>query len=350
MARQLRPAAVGNAVYGEPAGHRGLRDAIARHVGIARGLRASADDVVITTGTQQAIDLVARVLLSPGERVAVEDPGYPPPRRLFESLGARVAGVPIDTEGLVVSEIPRDTRLVYVTPSHQFPLGTSMSLRRRISLLEWADRHDAAIIEDDYDSEFRFGGRPIEPVQMLDTNGRVIYVGSFSKTMLPTLRLGFLIGPPSLHRAIEAAKFLTDWHTSLPAQGAMAGFIDSGLFARHVRRMRAVYHARHERIVAILARDFVDDLRVVPSSIGLHLSALAPAATVEGIGAAVRRASAAGVECQPLSMFAAGTQPLAGLTLGYGAIELDAIEEGLARLRRSFARPPGAGRRAAAVV
>ena len=236
--------------------------------GAARGVHAVADDVIVTNGTQQAVDVIARVMLNPGDRVAVEDPGYSPARRLFQTLGAKVSGVPVDAEGLVVDAIPNETRLVYVSPSHQFPLGTSMSLRRRMALLAWARAHDGAILEDDYDSEFRFGGRPIEPVQMLDTSGRVIYVGSFSKTTLATLRLGFVIVPPSLRAATRAAKFVTDWHTSLPTQAAMAGFIDSGLFARHVRRMRTVYRARHERVVQVIGRDFADDFRVVPHRSG----------------------------------------------------------------------------------
>jgi len=350
MARQLRPLAVGRGGYADPAGHDGLREAISRHVGTARGVRALAEDVIVTNGTQQAVDVVARVLLNPGDRVAVEDPGYPPPRWLFQTLGAKVTGVPVDAEGLVVDAIPRDARMVYVSPSHQFPLGTSMSLRRRMALLAWAREHDAAIVEDDYDSEFRFGGRPIEPLQMLDTSGRVIYIGTFSKTTLATLRLGFVIVPPSIRAAARAAKFVTDWHTALPTQAAMAGFIESGLFARHIRRMRAVYLARHEQIVQLIARDFADDLRVVPSSVGLHIAALARSAGVDEITEVVRRASAAGVECQPLSMFAAGEAPRAGLVLGYGAIAEARIEEGLARLRRCFDRAAGASTRPAATA
>lgn len=337
MARELRPSAIGRVHYGDPAGHRGLREAIARHIGTARGVSASADDVVITNGTQQAVDVIARVLLEPGDRVAVEDPGYPPPRRLFQSLGARVIGVPVDEEGVVVDSIPDGVRFVYVSPSHQLPLGMAMSLSRRMALLGWAEQHDAAIIEDDYDSEFRFDGRPIEPIHTLDTSGRVIYVGSFSKTMLATLRLGFIVAPSSLRRAVEAAKYVADWHTSLPAQAALASFIDRGWFARHVRRMRAVYRTRHELIRETLARTMPDELRVIPSSVGLHLAATARSASVDRILAALRRASAAGVECMPLSLFAAGDRPRAGVVLGYGAISADQIGEGLRRLRVSFA-------------
>src|SRR4029453_3510136 len=157
------------------------------------------DDITITNGMQQALDLAARVLVEPGMCVAVEDPGPPPVRRLLQSLGARVTGVPVDAEGLVVDALPSDARMVYVTPSHQFPLGMPMSLRRRMALLDWADRPGGVIVEDDYDSEFRFAGRPIEPLHSLDHRGLVLYVGSFSKVMLPTFRLGFLVSPPSLH-------------------------------------------------------------------------------------------------------------------------------------------------------
>ncbi len=228
-------------------------------------MQASAEDIVVTNGTQQAIDVVARVLLVPGDRVAVEDPGYVPPRLLFQSLGARVVGVPVDRQGLVVDQLPNTCRLVHVTPSHQYPLGMSMAPARRFALLEWARRHDAAIIEDDYDTEFRFGGRPLEPLQTLDSSGRVIYVGS-----------------------------------------------------------------------TILARDFSDQLEVIPSAAGLHVTAIARRLSVEQLSEVVRRACAAGVEVQQLSAFAFSQPAQAGLVLGYGAISIEHIEDGLQRLRSCF--------------
>jgi GntR family transcriptional regulator/MocR family aminotransferase len=181
-------------------------------------MEIAEDDVTIVNGTQQGLDVVARILIAPGDKVAVEDPGYPLVRRLLGSLGARVRSVPVDHEGLIVDALPRRARLVYVTPSHQYPLGMSMTLPRRRALLEWAERNDAAIVEDDYDSEFRFRERPIESLQTLDASGHVIYIGSFSKTMLPTLRLGFVVTPPSLRAAVHRAKQVTDWHTSMPLQ------------------------------------------------------------------------------------------------------------------------------------
>jgi GntR family transcriptional regulator / MocR family aminotransferase len=336
MSHELRPSAVGRGVYGDPAGHPALRVAIARHIATARGVRAEPDDVTVTNGTQQALDLVARVLLAPGDRVAVEDPGYMPPWLLFTSLGLKVSGVPVDDEGLVVDALPPNARLVYVTPSHQYPLGVSMSLPRRLALLAWAQRHGAAIVEDDYDSEFRYGGRPIEPLQTLDNSGRVIYIGSFSKTMLATLRLGFVVTPAPLRQATHAAKYVTDWHTSLPTQAALARFIDQGLLARHIRKMRTVYKARHERLVETLTRRLAAHLRLIPSVAGLHVSAAATVASPADVLAAARRALAAGVAVQPLSMFRVDQPPQAGLVLGYGGIDTAHIDEGTQRLRRAF--------------
>jgi GntR family transcriptional regulator / MocR family aminotransferase len=336
LARESR-AIVGHAACGHPAGHQDLREAIAHHIATSRGLRLDVDDVIVTSGAQQAIDLIARVLAAPGDRVAVEDPGYSPPRRLFEALGLGVHGVPVDDEGIVVDAIPSDIRLVYVSPSHQFPLGMSMSLDRRLALLDWASRTGAAIIEDDYDSEFRFTGRPLEPLHVLDTDCRVIYVGSFSKTMLPTLRLGFVVAPQSLRAALISAKFLADWCSPLATQAALARFIGDGKFAQHVRRMRTTYAARHRLIVETLGRTFADELCVVPSCVGLHVAALARNASVERIELVSQRASNAGVACTPLSMYAVGERRLAGLLLGYGAIPSERIEEGLALLREAFA-------------
>lgn len=336
LARELTATTVGAGHYADPAGHAGLREAIAAHIGVSRGVQATAEDVVVTNGTQQAVDLIGRVLLAPGDRVAVEDPCYRPPWRLLQTLGAEVTGVPVDDQGLVVDAIPSGTRLVYVTPSHQFPLGMSMSLRRRLALLAWAERHQAAILEDDYDSEFRFGGRPIEPLQTLDRAGRVVYVGSFSKTLLATLRLGFVVVPASLRPAVRAAKLLTDWHTPMPLQGALARFIQQGLFARHLRKMRGVYRVRHEQVMDSLTQQFAAHLKVIPSAVGLHLAATAPGASAEELDGLLGRASAAGVELLPLSLYAVDTAPQPGIVFAYGAIPTARIGEGLGRLRRCF--------------
>ena len=339
VAAEMRRTAIGKGVYGDPAGHRGLREAIARHIAVSRGVLASSDDVVITNGTQQALDVLARVLLEPGDRVAVEDPGYSPPRWLFKSLGAQVLGVPVDGEGIVVEALHPRTKVVYVTPSHQYPLGMAMSFSRRVSLIDWVARHDAAIIEDDYDSEFRLYGRPVEPLQTLDPAGRVVYVGSFSKTMLPTMRLGFLVATPSLRRAIQAAKFVTDWHTPLPFQAALARFIDEGGFARHLGRMKAIYRSRHALVRDILEREFAGMVEVVPAIAGLHISAITPHHSSDQIRDIVRRAGRLGVAIHPLSWFTFDVEGPAGLMFGYGAIDQTRIPEGLSRLRACFQAP-----------
>jgi len=324
------------AIYGDPAGYPPLREAIARYIGIGRGMEISADDITIVNGTQQGLDIVGRTMLAPRDRVALEDPGYPLVRRLFESLGARISSVPVDQSGLVVDALPRRARLVYVTPSHQYPLGVSMSLHRRRGLLEWAERNNAAIVEDDYDSEFRFRDRPIEPLQTLDGSGRVIYLGSFSKTMLPTIRLGFLVAPTSLRSAVHRAKQLTDWHTAIPLQVALTEFIETGEFSRHVRKMREVYRVRREMIIEVLTQQFGDYLEVVPSIAGLHVSALARTASAEQITAVVEKASEADVAIQDLRTFTIARMARAGIVLGYGAIPSTQIQEGLRRLRSCF--------------
>ena len=334
VARELRPSSFRQTDYGDPAGHQGLRAAIARHVGVARGVRADAEDVIVTQGAQQALDLVGRVLIEPGACVAVEEPGYPPARHLFRSLGARVVGVPVDGEGLVVAALPRAARLVYVTPSHQFPLGMPLSPARRVALLAWAEARGALVIEDDFDSEFRFAGRPLDPLQNLDRGGRVAYVGSFSKVMLPALRLGFLIAPASLQPALRAAKWLSDGHAPVPTQAALARFIDGALLARHIRKVSREYAARHARIAEALAGPLGRWLRPVPSAAGLHLSAFA--APGVDVARVAERAAACGVAVRTLSFFGDGKASPDGLVIGYGAIPTARVPEGLRRLRECF--------------
>ncbi|MEC3973976.1 MocR-like pyridoxine biosynthesis transcription factor PdxR [Amycolatopsis sp. H20-H5] len=335
VTRQIRASRADLLTYGDPQGHPGLRVAIARHVGVARDVRAGAADVVITSGAQQTIDLVARVLLRRGDLAAVEDPGYPPPRLLLTTLGVRPVPVPMDGEGIVVAEIPAGCRLVYVTPSHHYPLGTSMSLERRLELLDWAARHDAVILEDDYDTEFRYTGRPLEPLHSLDSRGRVVYVGSFSKVLSPALRLGFMVAPPSLVPSLVKAKYLSTWHSPNLEQAALAEFIDEGGFARHIRKMRKTYRERHELVREVLLRDFGGVLEPIPSDAGLHLSAYATRDPRD----VVRAARDAGILLYPLSWFSVRTPRPAGLVFGYGALPTARIEPGLARLRALFGEP-----------
>ncbi len=338
VSAELRLRANRPGTYAAPAGHPALRAAIARSLGYGRSVRATADDVLITNGTQHALDLIARVLLRPGDVVAVEEPGYPPARRLFASVGARVASVPVDEDGLVVSALPGNARLVYTTPSHQFPLGGAMSLDRRRELLDWARTRPAAIVEDDYDSEFRFSSRPLEPLYSLDTVGRVLYVGTFSKSMLPMVRTGFVLLPPGLRDAVTAARQLGDGYGQVAVQAALARFIDEGQLARHVRRAQKAYAERRTRILAALAAE--PSLRVLPSAAGLHVTARLR----DGSRARAARVSAAaepaGLAVEDLARYAAeeSTQA-AGFVFGFGAADPASLDEALALFTRLLRLP-----------
>jgi GntR family transcriptional regulator/MocR family aminotransferase len=336
MTRQYYPDAVGTGTYIDAAGHAGLRAAIARHIGVSRAVRATPEDVIITNGSQQAVDLIARVLLERGDVVALEDPCYPLARRVFQAHECRLVGVPVDSDGLVVDAMPKHARLVYVTPSHQYPLGVAMSMERRQALIDWARRADATIVEDDYDSEFRYDGRPLHSLHSVDGSGRVLYVGSLSKTMFPTLRLGFVVAPAPLGAALRKAKLVADWHTAVATQAAAAGFIDDGLLAQHIRRMRRVYAERHERLREVLAAELGGRLTPLPSASGLHLAAYVRGVSAPVDHAIARRASTVGVSVFPFSRHFVTARPKAGLLLGYGAIPLERIAEGLRRLRGCF--------------
>ncbi|MEV4637195.1 PLP-dependent aminotransferase family protein [Actinoplanes sp. NPDC049548] len=320
VAGELRLRAHDPGGYADPFGLPALRAAIARYLGYSRSLRVAADDVLVTNGTQHALDLIGRVLLRPGEVVAVEEPGYPPARRLFTSLGARVVGVPVDGDGLVVDALPRAARVVYVTPSHQFPLGRAMSLTRRHALLDWAGRRQVAVVEDDYDTEFRFSARPLEPLYGLDNAGRVLHVGTFSKTMLPSVRTGYVLAPAAVRTALAAARQLGDGYGQIAVQAALARFIDEGQLARHVRRAVKAYADRHTRIVAALHRH--PGLEVVPSVAGLHVTALAPASA-----RVVAAANARGVAVEDLGDYGSDST---GFVFGFGAIDPALLDEGLA--------------------
>ncbi|MEO8263105.1 MAG: PLP-dependent aminotransferase family protein [Pseudolysinimonas sp.] len=326
--------------HADSGGHRGLREGIAHHLGIARAVIADADGVFVTSGAQQAINLLARVLLRPGDIVAVEEPGYPPVRATLEAHGARVVSMPVDAEGADPTNLPARTRLIYVTPSHQFPTGVVMSRRRRQQLLDWAASHGALVIEDDYDSEHRFFDRPLEPLHVLDRSddgeGVVAYVGTFSKSLLPGLRVGYLIPPRHLLGPLRDARRLLDWHGDLVTQGALSRLLASGEFAAHMRRARRVYRARHRTITETLASDF-PELHVLPSSAGLHLCAEIPDAA-PGTARRVRDAAAtSGVAVETLDAYCTDV-PREGLVLGFGAIATADIPDGLRVLRSTLRR------------
>jgi GntR family transcriptional regulator / MocR family aminotransferase len=333
VSRRLRSVTAAQLDYGDPAGLRILREAIAGHVQTARGTRCGADQVLVVAGAQQGFELVCRLLLDPGDRAWMEEPGYPGARSALRAAGARIVPVRVDGEGLDVDEGARragDARLVYVTPSHQYPLGVPMSLPRRLALLRWARAARAWVIEDDYDSEFRYGARPIPCLHGLDADGRVIYVGSFSKTLFPALRFGFVIVPSDLRDRLVAARAAADQHPPTIDQAVMADFILEGHFGRHVRRMRVAYRERLEALRAAAERHCRGVLHVRPVATGLH--ALADLDGVDA-GRVSLEAARRGVEATPVSAYFAGKEPgVNGLVLGFAAVRPDAARRGMERL------------------
>ena len=311
--RWRRPPPLG---MGDPAGYEPLRRAVAEYVRVARGVQCTWEQVVIVSGSQHGLELTARLLLDPGDEVWIEDPGYPGPRSALHGAAARLVPVPVDAEGLSVEEGRRlggRARLAYVTPSHQFPLGVVMSVRRRLALLAWARETGAWIVEDDYDSEFRYAGRPLPPLQSLDADGRVLYQGTFSKTLFPALRLGYLVLPGGLVDAFAAARSLADRHAPTVDQAVVADFLDEGHFARHVRLMRLVYAERQESLVSAAARELAGVLDVRPAEGGMHLVGRLPDGADDVAAAA--RAARRGVAVDPLSPYATAPSRQAALLL-----------------------------------
>ncbi|WDY60225.1 MocR-like pyridoxine biosynthesis transcription factor PdxR [Pseudomonas sp. PSKL.D1] len=313
-----------------------LREAIAHHIAYARGVHCSPAQVLVCNGAQQALDLIARVLIEPGCPVAMEDPGYPPARQLFEALGARLQSVPVDDQGMCVEQIADGTRLIYTTPSHQFPLGMPMSAQRRQALLARACELGALIIEDDYDCEFRYQGQAADALQRLDQWGLVAYVGTFSKTLLPELRLGYAVLPPAVLEAACVAKHLSDWHSPTLLQWALARFMGEGHLNRHIRRCHDIYSTRRERILNRLNDDLAPWLQAIPANAGFHLSALAqPEVDVELLTHLARKVE---VGLYSLAPFFSEAPVRPGLLLGFGAIELLDIDPALDRVRDTLQR------------
>jgi GntR family transcriptional regulator/MocR family aminotransferase len=328
--------------YGDPAGHTPLREAIAAHLARSRGVRCEPSQVVVVNGSQQAADLLARVWLDPGDAAVVEDPGYPEAALALRAYGVYVLPTPVDREGLVVDRLPAahpptlgGSRLVYVTPSHQFPTGAALSLRRRLALLEWAAARGALIVEDDYDSEFRYEGRPLESLQGLDESGLVAYVGSFSTALFPPLRVGYAVLPPRLVEPFVAAKWLADRQTASLDQQVLADFIADGHFARHLRRMGRLYRTRRDALLIALREHLAAVVEPSGAGAGLHLVAWLKAGLDENAVAAA--AAKAGVGVYPVGRFrlAPGGRP--GLLLGYAALDVSRVSAGVQRLASAMA-------------
>ena len=308
------------------AGHEGLRREIASYLRRTRAVRCEAGQVIVVSGSQQALDLCARVLVDPGDVAAVEDPCYPGARQLFEAHGARLHPVPVQRDGIAVSELPDAARVVFVTPSHQLPTGASMSLARRLELLEWARARGVVVIEDDYDSEYHYSGAPLPALQGLSAAASVIYVGTFSNVMFPGLRLGYLVVPPPLVAAFASAKWHADRRTAILEQAALADFLREGHFERHVRRMRRLYDRRRQALTTALARHLGDEVTVLSDAAGMFLMVRFAS------GRAAEQARRQGVNLTSTERFYLGPAPPHEYLLRFSGVGERTLREGIRRL------------------
>ncbi len=319
--------------YASGAGDPDLRRNLAEYLQGTRGVACNAEQIVITSGTQQSLHLVAQLLADPGDTVWLEDPGYWGARSVFRALGLKPLGVPIDSEGMAPSprHLKHPPRMLFVSPSHQYPLGTLMSHGRRRQLLDYAAVHGAWVIEDDYDSEFRYGARPLPALQGLDRHGRVIYLGTFSKTLFPALRLAYLVLPPDLVDPFARALNELYREGQLPQQAVLARFMAEGHYTSHIRRMRGVYSARHDALIHAIRHHFGDQLPVIGGDAGLHLVLGLPSHIDDQ--AMVERIARSKVVARPLSRYhLRQPAPAKGLLLGYGAVQEDEVAVNFARL------------------
>jgi GntR family transcriptional regulator/MocR family aminotransferase len=320
--------------YGDPIGAKSLRETIATYLRTARSLHCEAEQIMIVSGSQQALEISARVLLNPESRVWIEEPGYLFARSVFTLAGCHLVPVPVDKEGLDVSagiKRYRKARAALVTPSHQFPLGVTMSASRRFQLLEWAQSMGSWIIEDDYDSEYRYESLPIASLQGLDANARVIYVGTFSKVLFPSLRLGYVVIPADLVDRFLIIRRAMDLGPPTFFQEVLADFIGEGHFARHIRRMRVLYRERRSVLVENIRKEFGTMVEVLGNEAGMHLTVTLPSGTrdVELAGRAARQ----NLWIWPLSPSYLGKKTRAGFILGFGSTPVEEIPRAVRKLR-----------------
>jgi GntR family transcriptional regulator/MocR family aminotransferase len=337
-AKQLRGLERKPASYKSAQGNQGnfhLRKAITRHIAVTRAVACQPDAVLVTAGAQQAFDLLARALVTPHRTVvALEDPGYPPMRVAFAAAGAKLAPVGVDADGLIIEQLPPDVSVICVTPSHQFPLGVTMSMRRREALIAFARERNAVIIEDDYDGEFRYEGAPLPALRTGEAADVVFYVGTFSKCMLSALRLGFIVAPAWAIGTLTAAKNCLDWHCPTPVQSAVAAFIAEGHLTRHVRKMRDLYKQRRGLLLESLQDKLSDWLSAIPSYYGMHIVGLARGNhDLEAVSDALGRQQ---IKIHTLSRYYLGPQSQSGLVFGYGTVDLPEIRRGISLLRKAL--------------
>ena len=313
-----------------------LRQAICSYLGRARAVNCTVDRIVVINGSQQAIDLVTKLLIDRGDTVAVEEPGYLGARRAFLAQGAKLLPVPVDENGVIAERLPLKSKakLIYVTPSHQFPTGAVLPLNRRLELLKWAERTGAMVIEDDYDSEFRYDSRPIPALQGLSDGNHVIYVGTFSKVLFPALRIGYAVVPEAMSRVFARARWIADRQTPTLEQRALADFIAEGHLERHLRRMRTLYDKRRQTLVRVLKNNFEDQVEIVGENTGMHLMIrLQTRLSDEEV---VRRAAQAGVGMVSAQIYYLGESPTGQFVLGYAGLSERRIQEGIRRLTKAL--------------
>src|SRR5215470_17965995 len=328
--------------YAHVAGYPRLREAIAAYLRSARAVKCEAEQVIVVPGTQVALELITQMLLDPGDTVLMEDPGYFGVRGVFIRAGARVTPVPVDQEGIRLDVVKKNTdhaRMVYVTPSHQFPLGVTLPLSRRLELLEWARGAGAWIVEDDCDGEYRYAGRPLASLQGLDSENRVIYTGTFSKVLFPSLRIGYLVVPPDLEDAFIAGRVMIDLQPATIPQAALADFIEEGHFTRHLRRMRKLYGSRQSLLLEVARAELSGLLEIQQSEAGMHLVGWLPPGVSDM--EAARVASKHNVLALPLSAFSLKPATRGALMLGYTAFDEREIRAGVRRLKTALAEVKG---------
>ncbi len=342
LGRRARRASIHQLDYGPPNGREELRSAISEYLWRSRGVVCTPEQVIIVNGSQQALDLAARTLVDPGQRVVIEEPHYPGARIAFETAGAEIVAGNVDEEGLQVATLPTDDsiRLAYVTPAHQFPTGASMPIQRRVEVLAWAEKCGALIFEDDYDSEFRYTGRPVEALQGLDRAGRVIYAGTFSKLMFPALRLGYMVLPAALVQPMTAAKAATDTGCPSLEQLALADFMKEGHFDRHLRRSRTRNARRREALLSALQEHLGDQVEIGGVNAGLHILAWLRGFATRRLPALRRRAAERGVGIYPVTPYYRQPPKKAGLLLGFASLQEKEIQQGIARLAEIIKQPP----------
>ncbi len=312
-------------------GYMPLRQAVAEYLGKSRGVRCAPEQVAIVSGVQEALELTARLLLNPGDPVCMENPGYPGAALVFQAYRGRISWIPVDDEGIMVSSLPSHrVRLIYVTPGHQFPLGTTMTLARRLQLLQWARKSGAVIFEDDYDGEYRYSGKPIPALQGLDDSGSVLYAGSFSKVLFPALRLGYAVLPADLVNRFEALQSLGSRHAALLEQLVLCDFIREGHFGRHLRRMRQVYAERLAILLEESRTRLAGLLEISTVEAGLQTTGW----LTKGIQAKSAAAAAAkhNVEITPIDRYYAGQARSQGVQLGFAAFDGKEIRRGVREL------------------